>query len=71
MATYAKGLPRVYALQGGSLFEKTKVHKNSFYNVKILKFFGTMGSMVVNSMHKKMKIHINTSSPTYFKYIHF
>ncbi len=71
MATYTKGLPRVYALQGGSLFEKTKVHKSSFYNVKILNFFGTMASMVIKSMHEKIKIHIDTSSPTYSKYIHF
>ncbi len=43
----------VYALKGGSLFGKKRFTKSLFYNVKFLKFYGTMGSIVIKSMYQK------------------
>jgi hypothetical protein len=45
----------VYALEGGSFFEKTKVHKNPFYNVKCFRnsaYHGFSG----NKIHVSEKI---------------
>ncbi len=43
----------VYVFYGGSIFEKTRIHKSSFYNVNFLKFYGTMGPMVIKFMYQK------------------
>jgi hypothetical protein len=44
---------RVNALYGDSLFKIIIFHKSPCFSVKLLIFFGTIGSMIIKSMYYK------------------